>query len=125
MKNFCFAVLSVLLVAAQVFGQSSVTASVREYRRANERLLLEDFVRMLSIPNVASDTENIRRNADYLVEQMKRQGLNPQLLQAAEKDAPPAVYGEWNVPNAKRTIVFYAHYDGQPTDPRAWTESAP
>jgi acetylornithine deacetylase/succinyl-diaminopimelate desuccinylase-like protein len=125
MKRFCGAFLTVLLVTIQAFAQSSVTNAVRDYRRANERLLLEEFVRMLSIPNVASDTANIRRNADYLVEQMKRQGLNPQLLSAAESGAPPAVYGEWNVPNAKRTIVFYAHYDGQPTDPRAWTESAP
>jgi acetylornithine deacetylase/succinyl-diaminopimelate desuccinylase-like protein len=46
-------------------------------------------------------------------------------LSANEKDAPPAVYGEWNTPGAKRTIVFYAHYDGQPTDPRAWTGSQP
>src|SRR5215204_4877974 len=125
MKNFCFAVLSVLLAAAQVFGQGSVTSAVRDYRRANERLLLEEFVRMLSIPNVASDAENIHRNADYLVERMKRQGLNPQLLSPVEKDAPPAVYGEWNTPNAKRTIVFYAHYDGQPTAPAAWTGSQP
>jgi acetylornithine deacetylase/succinyl-diaminopimelate desuccinylase-like protein len=124
MKYFCCAVLSVFF-ALQVFGQSPVTNAVREYRRANERLLLEEFAHMLAIPNVASDTENIRRNADYLVERMKRQGLNPQLLSPAEKDAPPAVYGEWNVPGAKRTIVFYAHYDGQPTDPQAWTEGAP
>src|SRR5215203_4616584 len=125
MKNFCFAVLSVLLAAAQAFGQSPVTNSVREYRRANERLLLEEFIQMLSIPNVASDTENIGRNADYLVERMKRQGLNPQLLSSVESGAPPAVYGEWNTPGAKRTVVFYAHYDGQPTDPRAWTGSLP
>src|SRR5215203_2181701 len=125
MKNFCFAVLSVLLAAAQVFGQGSVTSAVRDYRRANERLLLEEFMQMLSIPNVASDTPNIRRNADFLIAQMKRQGLNPQLLASVEKDAPPAVYGEWNTPGAKRTIVFYAHYDGQPTDPQAWTGSLP
>ena len=109
MKIFLCALLSLLLVFVQVFGQGSVTNSVREYRISNERLLLEEFVRMLSIPNVASDTENIRRNADYLVERMKRQSLNPQLLVAADKDAPPAVYGEWNSPGAKKTIIFYAH----------------
>ena len=125
MKKFCCAFLSTLLIALQTFGQISVTQFVREYRLANERLLLEEFVRMLSIPNVASDTANIRRNADFLVERMNRSGLNPQLLEAAETGAPPAVYGEWNTPGAKRTVVFYAHYDGQPTDPRAWTGSAP
>lgn len=125
MKCFCFAILSILFAGVQVFGQISVTNAAREYRRNNENRLLKEFIRFLSIPNIASDTENIHRNADYLVEQMKQQGLNPRLLSAADKDAPPAVYGEWNAPNAKRTIVFYAHYDGQPTDPKQWTGSLP
>jgi len=32
--------------------------------------------------------------------------------------------GLWklNAPDAKRTVIFYAHYDGQPVDPAAWTE---
>jgi acetylornithine deacetylase/succinyl-diaminopimelate desuccinylase-like protein len=28
-------------------------------------------------------------------------------------------------PEAKRTVIFYAHYDGQPVDPAAWTDGAP
>ena len=28
--------------------------------------------------------------------------------------------GDLTVPNAKRTIAFYAHYDGQPVDPVKW-----
>src|SRR4029450_4946968 len=34
---------------------------------------------------------------------------------------PPAVYGELRTPGAARTIVFYAHYDGQPVDPSQGT----
>jgi acetylornithine deacetylase/succinyl-diaminopimelate desuccinylase-like protein len=30
------------------------------------------------------------------------------------------VFGELNTPGATRTVVFYAHYDGQPVDPREW-----
>ena len=39
----------------------------------------------------------------------------------AEPDGPrgpPAVYGEPAYPGATRTVVFYAHYDGQPVTPR-------
>jgi len=35
------------------------------------------------------------------------------------------VFGEWKAPGAKHAIVLYAHYDGQPVDPKAWTASPP
>ena len=99
--------------------------SGRAYRQANEHQLLTEYFRFLSIPNVASDTVNIRRNAQYLFAEMQRRGLDPQLLEAADKKVPPVVYGEWRTPGATKTVIFYAHYDGQPTDPDDWTGSKP
>lgn len=125
MKRICFVGSLILFVCFQIFPQNSVTNAVREYRRTNERQLLRDFIELLSLPNVASDTENIYRNADYLVELMRERNLQPQLLTARNKAVPPVVYGKWIVPGAKQTIVFYAHYDGQPTNPKQWTESQP
>jgi len=98
---------------------------VREYRRANERQILQEFLALLSIPNVASDRTNIRRNATLIAEMLRRRGFNPQLLETQEASAPPVVFGEWRVPGATRTIVLYAHYDGQPTDASQWTGSHP
>jgi acetylornithine deacetylase/succinyl-diaminopimelate desuccinylase-like protein len=120
----CLAVA--LACAASAAGQgANVAAGVREYVRSHEHEILGEFVGLLSIPNVASDRENIRRNAAHLVEMMRRRGLNPRLLEAKNADAPPAVYGELTVPGATRTLVFYAHYDGQPTDPRQWSGTEP
>ncbi len=56
---------------------------------------------------------------------MNRRGLNPRLLEVNNPDAPPAIYGEWFTPGATRTLVLYAHYDGQPTDAKQWTGSRP
>jgi acetylornithine deacetylase/succinyl-diaminopimelate desuccinylase-like protein len=98
---------------------------IREYRQANEYRLLSEFVRMLAMPNVASDTPNIRKNADYLVAEMQKRGLKPQLLEAGDKKVPPVVYGEFNTPGATKAVTFYAHYDGQPTDPSDWRGSKP
>lgn len=98
---------------------------VRDYRRAHERQIIDEFTRLLAIPNVASDHQNIRRNAEFILAMMQRRGLNPRLLEARTKDSPPAVYGEWKVPGATHSIILYAHYDGQPTDPKQWTGTLP
>lgn len=95
------------------------------YRRAHERQIIAEFERLLAIPNVASDLPNIRRNAEFIREMMQRRGLNPRLLETASKSTPPAVYGEWKAPGATHSLIFYAHYDGQPTDPKHWTETLP
>src|SRR5207244_2027531 len=87
--------------------------------------IIDEFTRLLAIPNVASDHENIRCNAELIREMMQRRGLNPQLLEAKSKDTPPAVYGEWKTPGATHSVILYAHYDGQPVDPKQWTASPP
>src|SRR6185295_16475880 len=115
--------LLLTLLPVSVFAQTQ--DKVREYRRANEHQILKEFTTLLAIPNVASDTQNIRRNAALIVEMMKQRGLNPRLLEGSNPNIPPAVYGEWSTPGAQRTILVYAHYDGQPTDPKQWTGTSP
>jgi acetylornithine deacetylase/succinyl-diaminopimelate desuccinylase-like protein len=114
-----------LLLPAQITAQTNVQLSVRDYRRTNEHRILKEFIELLSVPNIASDNPNIRKNATFILEMMKQRGLNPRLLEAKTQNVPPAVYGEWKTPGAQRTLVLYAHYDGQPTDPKQWTGSAP
>jgi len=98
---------------------------VRAYRRTNEHRILSEYLSLLAIPNVASDTPNIRKNAAFIAEMMKRRGLEAALLETGDTKTPPAVYAEWKVAGAKRTLLLYAHYDGQPTDPKQWTGSSP
>ncbi len=116
--------LLVVLLPVPLFAQST-QENVREFRKANEHRILKEFTTLLAIPNVASDTENIRRNAALIVEMMKQRGLSPRLLEGPTPNTPPAVYGEWRVPGAQRTILLYAHYDGQPTDPKQWSVTLP
>jgi acetylornithine deacetylase/succinyl-diaminopimelate desuccinylase-like protein len=104
---------------------SLAQSPIRDYRDAHERQILAEFTEFLAIPNVASDRQNIRRNAEFILEMMQRRGLSPRLLETAKKESPPAVYGEWKTPGATHSIVMYAHYDGQPTDPKQWTGTLP
>jgi acetylornithine deacetylase/succinyl-diaminopimelate desuccinylase-like protein len=121
LKRLSTLALTLLLVQSSALAQSRV----RDYRRAHEHEILNEFLELLAIPNVASDRENIRRNSAAIMTMMQRRKLAPRLLEASDSAAPPVVYGEWKTPGATRTLVLYAHYDGQPTDPRKWTETLP
>src|ERR1044071_5519625 len=116
--------LLLLLLPFPLFAQTT-QEKVRDYRRANEHQILKEFTTLLSIPNVAADTENIRKNAALIVDIMRQRGLNPRLLEGSTPNTPPAVYGEWKTPGAQRTILLYAHYDGQPTDQKQWSGTLP
>src|SRR5689334_10341613 len=104
-------------------AQPSDLEKVRSYREKNEAQIYNDFTAFLKIPNVATDTLNIGKNADFLLQLMKSKGIeNVQLLKADDKNVPPVVYGELKVPGATKTVIFYAHYDGQPVNPSLWAK---
>lgn len=65
----------------------------------------------------------MRRNAGFITAMYARRGVRLEELTVPE--APPALFGEIVTPGATRTILFYAHYDGQPVDPGAWTVTQP
>ena len=84
----------------------------------HEREILHEFSDLLAIPNLANDAPNIQRNAALIEAMLQKRGLKTQLLTL--DGAPPIVVGDLTAPGAKRTIAFYAHYDGQPVDPAQW-----
>ena len=118
-------ILITFAVTVSVVAQSFSGLRTEEYRRAHERQIIAEFERLLEIPNVASDLPNIRRNAEFIRGMMQKRGLSPRLLETASNSTPPAVYGEWRTPGASSSLIFYAHYDGQPTEPNQWTETLP
>ena len=91
----------------------------RAFREANEASILRDFSELLAYPNRARDTEDIRRTAAYIRDELLAVGVDSELLEI--EGAPPIVYGEVMVPGAVRTLGIYVHYDGQAVDPTNWT----
>ncbi|MGH7454128.1 MAG: M20/M25/M40 family metallo-hydrolase, partial [bacterium] len=111
-----FLLISSSVVVAQPANETR--AKVRTYRQANEHKIVGELLDLLSIPNLASDSINIRRNAAKLVAMLEQRGVRTQLLEVA--GSPPVVFGELKTPGAKRTLMFYAHYDGQPVAAMKW-----
>jgi acetylornithine deacetylase/succinyl-diaminopimelate desuccinylase-like protein len=54
---------------------------------------------------------------------LEQRGIPARLLDV--DSGPPVVYGELKAKGATRTIVLYAHYDGQPVNPRDWQGGDP
>lgn len=122
MVRFLF-FLGLFLSIGQVHAQSPEILSLRRYREANTGPLMKEFTNFLSIPNVAADPAGLQRNADLIMSMMSSRGIQKvQLLQATTAGVPPVVYGEVITPGAQKTIIFYAHYDGQPVNPAQWAK---
>ncbi len=102
---------------------SRTASEIRIWREANETRVMDELRALLEIPNFASDTDNIRRNAEKLKDMLETRGFETRLRDIDQRG--PVVFGELKTPGAKRTIIFYMHYDGQSVDPKTWTGTKP
>lgn len=110
-----------LLLPHFAIAQPDVNTAIRKYRTDHEHEILNEYVRFLSVPNVPLEPGALEKNAALIMDMMRARGIgNVRLLPAATAGVPPAVYGEVMVPGAKQTIIFYAHYDGQPVNAANW-----
>src|SRR5690349_16260847 len=115
----CIALLLALIPAS---AQKPEQAA-RQWREARERVIIEEYIALLSLPNVARNLEDMRRSAAHIRGMMERRGVKTELMEVP--GAPAAIYGELMTPGATQTLVFYVHYDGQPVEPAEWKDSGP
>ena len=113
-----FVTVAVVAALAATASPAAEADAVRGWVRAHEGAIVHELADLVRLPNLARDTTAIRANADRLVAMLGRRGMEARLLEV--EGSPPAVYGVRRVPGARRTLVFYAHYDGQPVDPSKW-----
>ncbi len=119
MKVILLMLLAVLLSANALAQTNPAAKAARQWRQQHERAIMDEFVAFLSIPNITQDRGNIQHNAEFIAAMMQSRGIASRLVSI--EGANPVVFGEIRTPGAVRTIVFYAHYDGQPLDPKEWT----
>jgi acetylornithine deacetylase/succinyl-diaminopimelate desuccinylase-like protein len=120
-KTFCL--LGTIAICCTGFSQSKEILAVRKYTAANAGSIVHNFQQFLSIPNVAADTLGLQRTAQSIVNMLNERNVqHVQLLYAQTPGVPPAVYGDISVPGAAQTLLFYAHYDGQPVNAAQWTK---
>lgn len=111
-----------LALAAGAAQAASPRAAVRAWREAHEKQVVGDFFALLAKPNVATNLADVQANAAYVEGLLKARGFTTQIIDAAP-GTPPSVFAELKVPGARRTVIFYAHYDGQPIGQKGWISS--
>jgi len=111
-------VLASLMPAQTAAPTNPAAQAARQWRQQHERAIMDEFIALLAIPNIASDHANIQRNAEAIAQMMEKRGIAAKLVSVPGGN--PIVFGEIKTPGATRTIVLYAHYDGQPLDPKEW-----
>jgi len=128
---------AILLFAALLFAAPSRTpafaqtttppAAALSFTTAHRDDLIRQFSDFLAIPNVAATPDGLRRNANYLLDQLHQRNIDARLLTfpGDPTRSPAVVYAHIDTPGATHTIVFYAHYDGQPVTPADWDIPTP
>jgi len=119
MRPLISAALAVLAVVATVTAQPS---SVAGWRSSRERQILDEFLQLVSIPNVAGNDADMRRNADALEAMFAKRGFKVEMTSGP---GSPVVFATLDTPAARGTLTLYIHYDGQPVNEAEWTRCGP
>ncbi len=108
-----------LLAGTAAADPAPAMAAAAKHVAAHEAAIMAELRELLALPNVATNEADIARNAALLVRMLEKRGIAARVLETP--GAPVSVYGELATPGANRTLLFYAHFDGQPVGPEdAW-----
>ena len=115
--------LVVLVAVAPLLAAASPEVQrVREWRAKNERQILAELVQLIAVPNLAANAADIAKNADLLGSMFGKRGFR---VSRWETKGSPIVFARRDGAGARGTLLFYMHYDGQPTNPKEWTFGGP
>src|SRR5262245_5564977 len=123
MKHFTAACLCLLATAGPGFtAPPDLGKRVDAWVGKHQREIVRELARLVAIPNVPTDREVMSRNAEALREMLRRRGFG---VEVVPTPGSPVVIGTLDVPGATRTLLLYAHYDGQPVEPARWKQPTP
>jgi len=115
-----------ILAAALALGMSvpvGAQSPVATWTTQHQREIVDEFSTLLSIPNVARNDADMRRNAELLKAMFEKRGFTVELQQVTS--GSPVVLASMDVTPSQGTLTLYIHYDGQPVDSTEWTKCGP
>ena len=104
-------------LSAQTVSPLEVSQLIDGYRASREKVILQDFMELLSLPNIPDNQDDMDLNVDHITALLEARGFTARRLQAG---GSPYIYAELMQPAASETLLLYAHYDGQPVQLENW-----
>ncbi len=111
-------ILAALCATASLATATGLQDQVHHFRAAHEAQILGQLDELVRLKSVAADPSALVATAERLQRLLADRGFESRLLSSGT--GPPLVFGSLKTPGARRTVVFYAHYDGQPVTPSQW-----
>jgi acetylornithine deacetylase/succinyl-diaminopimelate desuccinylase-like protein len=92
-------------------------SEIKNYTQENQQQILQDFTSLLALPNISANTQDMLVNAKWITNYIAQRGFTSEVVSAGRA---PYILAEKSVPGATKTILIYAHFDGQPVEPANW-----
>ncbi|MDY6947437.1 MAG: M20/M25/M40 family metallo-hydrolase [Pseudomonadota bacterium] len=114
------AVACVLAAQVTVANAGSQSAAITAASQKN----FAEYLQLLSLPNLPAEPRDILRNVEFLEQSFGKRNFKTQRLDNAA--GRPLLFAELNGARpAAATILFYAHFDGQPVVDSEWAQKDP
>ncbi|PZU08731.1 M20/M25/M40 family metallo-hydrolase [Sphingomonas sp.] len=117
---------STLLGAVCLIGSQARALTPQDEKAITQaaRSTLPELVEAVKIPNVMrASTADMRANADWVEAAFKRHGFTARQL--ADGETPMVYAAGPAAAKGARTVLFYAHMDGQAVNPAEWDQPGP
>ncbi|WP_417461711.1 M20/M25/M40 family metallo-hydrolase [Kordiimonas sp.] len=111
-----YGLAGVLALTATV-NVAAASDKLKAYINDNAHRIVNDFREFLSLPNVSDNVDDMHENARWITEYIKARGFTSETVSAG---GAPYIIAEKKTPGASKTILIYAHFDGQPVAPQNW-----
>jgi len=92
---------------------------VRQYRIAHEWEIVRELADFVAIPNAGGSAAEMEPNVRALDAMLKQRGFSVTRIQTGDA-GKPSIIARLDTPGARRTLGFYAHFDGQPVGQPDW-----
>ncbi len=109
-------VLLSLFVLGNTYGQEAVQL------KSQVRHTIDELREFVGIPNDALEHADINLNLNWLTKKFNERGFNSSVLPT---EGESLFFAALPMDDAKPTILFYMHFDGQSVDPSKWSQPDP